>query len=436
MAMTILQTVVAVLFDMAAFYQIFMIYRLFFSESVKLSARRGLAIGAIVLGFIGMNLYFEMAWDVMWAMLLVVLLFGERKLWESILLVPALMVYTVVGVIPSIMLQNVITVTPFMMIGWGGVKWIDVVAELLGCALVTFLWRFARKHKISLLLRPLEVAGFVLFFFFEVFLLMVIAVIRAYYVGWDKLALNGCCIFFFAIAMGAYLWHLVTLRRVRRLDALVKQEENYINFQLAYLEKYRNENQNIHALRHDLRGHLQVIRKLQESNQKHKMEVYLDSLQSETEQILELEFTGNQVADIVLADQHSRAKEAGIPFVCEGTFPWLERLKPMEACSLLSNLLDNAYEASLTEQEPDISVRGGMNNNYWTFTVSNHAKQKRDVKNNRVRTSKKRGDHGLGLGIVEQIVEKYGGICTFSWEDERFSCRILFPVSGDSKMEN
>ena len=428
MVIAMIQTVVVALFDVAAFYQIFMIYRLFFAENIKLSVRKGLAIGAIVLGAVGMSLWLGLTWDVMWAMLLIVLLFGERRLWESVLLLPALMVYTVIGVIPAIMLQNVITVTPFMRIGWGDVDWLDVATELLGCILVTFLWGYARKHKLSLLLRPLEVAGFVLFFFFEVFLLVVIAVIRVYYVGLDKLMLNGCCLFFFAIAMGAYLWHLVTLRRVRGLDALVKQEEDYINCQLAYLEKYRNENQNIHALRHDLRGHLQVIRGLQESGQKHKMEVYLDSLKSETERIMELEFTGNQVADIVLADQQARAKQAGIPFVCEGTFPWLERLKPMEACSLLSNLLDNAYEASLSEEEPDISVRGGAQKNYLTLTVSNHAKRKRDVHNNRVRTSKKKGNHGLGLGIVEQIVEKYGGICTFSWEDERFICRILFPV--------
>lgn len=432
MVMAMIQTVAAVLFDLVEFYQMFMIYRLFFADNMKLSVGRGLTIGAIALGTIGMNLCFGLGWDVMWAMLLVVLLFGERRLWESVLLVPALMVYTVVGVIPAIMLRHVISVTPFMMIGWGGVDWLDVVADLLVCALVTFLWVYAKKHKISLVLRPLEVAGFILFFFFELFLLMVIAVIRVYYVGWDKIALNGCCLFFFVLAMGAYFRQLVTLRRVRRLDALVKQEEDYINVQLTYLEKYRNENQNIHALRHDLRGHLQVMRKLQESGQKHKMEVYLDSLQAETERILELEFTGNQVADIVLAAQQSRAKEAGIPFVCEGTFPWLEHLKPMEACSLLSNLLDNAYEASLPEEEPDISVRGVRQNNFWTFTVSNHAEQKRDVKNNRVLTSKKRGNHGLGLGIVEQIVEKYGGICTFSWEDERFICRILFPVEGDS----
>lgn len=432
MVMAVIQTVAAVLSDLVAFYQMFMFYRLFFADNMKLSVRRGLTIGAIALGAIGMNLCFGLGWDVMWAMVLVVLLFGERRLWECILLVPALMVYTVVRVIPAIMLRHVIPVTPFMTMDGGNVDWLDVVAELLVCALVTFLWRFAEKNKISLVLRPLEVAGFVLFFFFELFLLMVIAVIRVYYVGWDKIVLNTCCLFFFALAMGAYLWHLVTLRRVRRLDALVKQEENYINVQLAYLEKYRNENQNIRALRHDLRGHLQVMRKLQESGQKHKMGAYLDSLQSETERILELEFTGNQVADIVLANQQARAKEAEIPFVCEGTFPWLEQLKPMEACSLLSNLLDNAYEASLSESEPDICVRGGAQNNFWTFTVSNHASQNRDVKNNRVRTSKKKGNHGLGLGIVEQIVEKYGGICTFSWEDERFICRILFPVEKDS----
>lgn len=414
------------LLDMLAFCQVFLIYRMCFSESIELSRLKAVQIGGIAFAVSLVCLYFRFPWSVLWAMLLMVLLMGKRRVRESVLILPAVMLYTVLQVIPGLMLKSMIEIPYSLVLASYGADVLGVGMDVLGCIGVIALYRAMRKRGISLILRPVEVLGFFLFCFFEIFLLMGIAVIRVHYAGTDRLLLNGCCLFFFLLAMGAYLWHLVTLRRVRRLDMLVKQEEDYIRCQLSYLEEYRNENRNIRALRHDLRGHLQMLKSLQESGQKRRMESYLSSLQEETDRIGELEFTGNQAADIVLADQRARAQKMGIPFVCEGTFPWLEALKPMEACSLLSNLLDNAYEASLTEKEPDISIRGGVQEHFWTLSVSNRAEKECVVRNNRV-PSARGGDHGMGLGIVQQIVERYGGLCSFSWEERRFYCRILIP---------
>ncbi|MCM1535867.1 MAG: GHKL domain-containing protein [Clostridium sp.] len=416
------------LLDMLAFYQIFMIYRLFFAESFKLSAVKIAAIAGIAFAVSYISLRIG-AWSIVWSMLIIVLIFGRRKIWESILIVPAIMVYTVLGIIPLIMLREIITLPKApLMLTVIGADYLSIIMDVLGCIALTVLYGIVKRHKVSLILRPLEILGFGMFFLFELFLLMGIAVIRVHYEGTMKLLLNASCLFFFCVAMGAYLWQMITLRRVRRLNVLVKQEEDYIECQLSYLEQYRSENQSIRALRHDLRGHLQMLQSLQESNQKRKMELYLESLQAQTNRVTELEFTGNQAADIVLANQKAKAQKMGIPFVCEGAFPWFDALTPMEVCSLLSNLLDNALDASMKEDEPDIHIKGGMQEHFWTLAVSNRAKKECKIHNNRV-ASTKGGNHGMGLGIVEQIMEKYGGICTFTWEEERFYCRILFPRS-------
>lgn len=414
------------LLDMLAFYQIFLIYRIFFVEDFALTRRRIICIGEIAFCISLICVRFNLPWSVLWSMLLIVWLMGKRKVWESVLILPTIMVYVVLGVIPVLMVRSMVTVPVSAVLEPYGEDWCAIGLDILLCLGLTLLRLMLRKRKITLTLRPVELFGFVLFFFFEIFFLIIIAVIRVHYAGMDQVLLNGGCLFFFLLALGAYLWHLVTLRRAARLDLLVRQEEDYIRCQLAYLEQYREENQSIRTLRHDLRGHMQMLQSLQESNQKRRMELYLESLQTETDRIRELEFTGNQAADIVLSHQKKRAGETGIPFVCEGAFPWLDELKPMEVCSLLSNLLDNAYDASTKEKEPDICVQGGMQEHFWTLVVSNRAEKERKIRNNRL-SSTKGGFHGMGLGIVEQIVEKYGGICRFSWEDQRFICRILFP---------
>lgn len=414
------------LLDMLAFYQIFVLYRIFFAESFTLTGRRIACIGGISYCVSLICVYWNLPVSAYVSMLIVMWLFGKRKVWESILILPAFMSYVVLAIVPVLMVRSMVTIPIPVILSPYDEDWLGIGLDLLLCVGLTALYRMLRKHKLTLKLRPVEAAGFVLFFFFEIFLLMVIAVIRTQYEGMTQLLLNGCCLFFFMLALGAYLWHLITLRRVARLDMLVKQEDDYIRCQLSYLEQYKNENQSIRALRHDLRGHLQMLQSLQESNQKRKTEDYLESLQAETERIRELEFTGNQAADIVLSNQKKRAQEAGISFVCEGTLPWLDEMKPMEVCSLLSNLLDNAYDASMREKEPDISVIGGVREHFWTLTVSNRSEKECRIHNNRM-PSTKGGHHGMGLGIVEQIVEKYGGICRFAWEDQRFVCQILIP---------
>lgn len=420
------------LLDMLAFYQIFMAYCIFFVENFALTGRRVACVGGIAFVFSLAGMYFDLPWGIPAAMLLIVWLMGERKVWESILILPAFMLYVVLSIIPVMMVRSMVSLPVPAVLESYGADLPGIGIDLLICLVLTALYLMLKKRGITLTLRPVELMGFGLFFFFEIFMLMVIAVIRVHYEGTAQLLLNGSCLFFFFWALGAYLWHLVTLRRAARLDVLVRQEEDYIRCQLAYLEQYRDENRDIRALRHDLRGHLQMLQSLQESNQKGKMESYLDSLLEKTDRIGQLEFTGNQAADIVLAHQRKRAQESGIPFVCEGTFPWMDELKPMEVCSLLSNLLDNAYDASLEEKEPDILVVGGRQEHFRTLVVSNRAEKERRIRNNRM-SSTKSGHHGLGLGIVEQIVEKYGGICQYAWEEGRFVCRILFPRDRESE---
>lgn len=422
------------LLDMLAFYQIFLIYRIFFAESFKLSKGRLLLIVGIAFSTSFVSMFLG-TWSICWSMLFIVLLMGKRKVWESVLILPAIMVYTVLQVIPVIMVRHIVTFPAApAILAMCGADWAGVCMDIWGCFAITILYLIMHKHKISLILRPLEILGFGLFFLFELFLLMGIAVIRVHYEGSMKLLLNASCLFFFGLALGVYLWHLITLRRVRRLNIQVKQEEAYIECQLAYLEQYRNENQSIRALRHDLRGHVQMLESLKAGNQTRKIELYLDSLQAETDRIKELEFTGTQAADIVLANQKLRAQKAGIPFVCEGAFFWLDRLTPMEVCSLFSNLLDNAYDASLGEAEPDIRIKGGTQEHFWTLSVSNRAEKECKILDNRI-ASTKGANHGMGLGIVEQIVEKYGGICSLSWENGYFWCRILFPSSQQQGKE-
>lgn len=87
-----------------------------------------------------------------------------------------------------------------------------------------------------------------------------------------------------------------------------------------------------------------------------------------------------------------------------------EGFETTDICVLLSNLLDNAIEASLKVQSPHISISIKEKMNYLCILVRNRIETSILSVNLNLKTTKKEnGNHGLGLYSIAQIVGKYEG---------------------------
>ncbi|MCL2020106.1 MAG: GHKL domain-containing protein [Oscillospiraceae bacterium] len=87
----------------------------------------------------------------------------------------------------------------------------------------------------------------------------------------------------------------------------------------------------------------------------------------------------------------------------------------IDICVLLSNLLDNAIEASLNINNPKISLIIKEAENYLCFSVKNRISQSILETNKQLKTTKKdKTNHGIGLYSVSRIVNKYDGLQNFS----------------------
>lgn len=104
---------------------------------------------------------------------------------------------------------------------------------------------------------------------------------------------------------------------------------------------------------------------------------------------------------------------------------------------LISNLLDNAIEASRDSDNPRIDITITTKMNYLSITICNSTKESVLLKNAKLKSSKAdKENHGFGLKSVRQITEKYNGMLDFFEQDDMFYVDVLLKKETPPIIEN
>lgn len=122
-----------------------------------------------------------------------------------------------------------------------------------------------------------------------------------------------------------------------------------------------------------------------------------------------------------------RYKENEIPFSIKLDLPHKLPISEMDMCLVMSNLLENALEASLHTEKAKRYVKIEAyihSNNIVLLTVENAFDGNATKKNGVFQSSKRRGD-GVGIQSVRRIAEKNGGYCRFTAENCVFCANVM-----------
>ncbi len=126
----------------------------------------------------------------------------------------------------------------------------------------------------------------------------------------------------------------------------------------------------------------------------------------------------NTLADTVLRLKADECGRKGIRIDIDADIPSELRLTEAELCSLISNLLDNAIEASEHISDPSINFRAYINKACLIILVTNAASAE-------YARRQKRSGRGMGLYIVKSIAEKYNGEATMEFDGESFKACVI-----------
>lgn len=209
-------------------------------------------------------------------------------------------------------------------------------------------------------------------------------------------------------------------------NALLKQENQFLSMQQAQYEALKSSIEETRQARHDMRHHFSTLSALAERKAWTELGNYL-MLAQKSIPSAELNLCDNPAVDGVAGHYCLRYKENSIPFSVKLELPHTLPIPEIDMCLVLSNLLENALEASLRTDTAKRHIRIQAylhSSNVILLTVENAFDGTINEKNGVFQSSKRRGD-GVGIQSVRRIAEKNGGYCRFTWTDGIFCANIM-----------
>ena len=213
-----------------------------------------------------------------------------------------------------------------------------------------------------------------------------------------------------------------------------KQDEKWLyDFQDSILKKQRDEVENVYntmrGWRHDYHNHMQTLKAYLSMNQIEEMGKYLDHLEEDLDSIDIAIRTGNTSVNAILSSKISIAQKQMINVNCKATVPPDLKITDVHLCAIIGNLLDNAIEAceKVSVEKRFIRVYIGLFKQQLYISVTNATESSRRKKLSELITSKK-GEHGLGLKRVDNLVSEYDGFVNRKNEPGVFATEIMLPL--------
>lgn len=226
-----------------------------------------------------------------------------------------------------------------------------------------------------------------------------------------KIILMIMTILLFAVIVSIfYIYNYLLQSYQDKVDKKLLLQQN--NAYCKQLELIDESNTQTKLLRHDWKEHIQALKTLLDRGDVYEARLYIEDMQDAIdEQSGQLAHSGNAIVDAILNLKISKARRENIEFNWEVKIPEKLAVASFDLNAILSNLLDNAIEA--TEQnnsrrwiELSIDYRLGI----IEIIIKNPYSIEPIEQDGYFITSKTdKENHGQGLKSVYRILEKYPG---------------------------
>lgn len=199
----------------------------------------------------------------------------------------------------------------------------------------------------------------------------------------------------------------------------------------ATIDDLETLNNKIRAQRHDFLNHLQVVYSLMEMKEYEEAGNYIEKVYGDITALSRSLKTANPSINALLQVKIGACEQAGIQIRLNIQSRWENLPMPgWEMCKVLSNLIDNAMDALQEVEDRRLTVTLTEDLRGFCFSIANNGpmiplKSQKAIFSPGV-TGKGSG-HGMGLFIVQQTMEKYGGKITVSSTPEETAFSGIVP---------
>lgn len=197
------------------------------------------------------------------------------------------------------------------------------------------------------------------------------------------------------------------VKHFKELNAL---NEQYLTAQARHFEQARLADEEMRILRHDMKNHISTLKGLYDSGKINELKDYLEAINAAANKTLARVYTGNEIADLIIADKMSLAESCGAEIVVDGSLNGLP-VPSITLCTILSNLLDNAIDAvkKLPESKRRIEFTAKRTSSFFYIAIQNPAAEFIDVSGEIISSKSDAKKHGLGIRSARTAAESFGG---------------------------
>jgi len=243
------------------------------------------------------------------------------------------------------------------------------------------------------------------------------------------------CVLILLLMFFTYATMFISLYRQLLLYRKQQSERSLLE-QKHSLELQLEGQQQIRKLKHDMKGHVITLSGLLTMGKTEEAAEYLKNVETEMEPMVG-SFCANNYLNAVFSHYFRKFQELGTELrldirVGEETLPH------MELCQILSNGLENAWEAvkELPPEEREASVQMKYSRDYLIIRIRNRCRSDLTVKKDTIpKSSKKEAGHGFGLGTIREAAGRLGGDMLAYTDQGSFVLDVMVRSTYDKKME-
>lgn len=201
--------------------------------------------------------------------------------------------------------------------------------------------------------------------------------------------------------------------KTKMTSTLIQASQNQFNLMIKNEESLRH-------MRHDLKNHLIVIQSLNENGNQKELSNYLNKIMKHFNNPQPKIYCQNLYLNTLI---NSKINEfPSIHFNIFITSDLTDFIDEMDLTILVSNLLDNAITEIIQHPKlkKEIELKMYEKNAFQIITIENPLSQQKSLETEKTDSSM----HGLGLNIIQNIVNKYDGKMNINQSDS-FKVSIL-----------
>lgn len=214
-------------------------------------------------------------------------------------------------------------------------------------------------------------------------------------------------------------------------NSIQEAEKDKLLFQYEIESKYYSQINDIledmRIIKHNLKNSLIIIDTYNKTNQKEKLQKYVDELLNETNVLVVPQIDKENIITSYLSYKVEQAKANEIKVDIENNLTSTINIDKTDICQVIGNIMDNAIEANKKNIDKYIKLLLYNKDNYMIIKSENPAKEPLLIKDNVILTTKKDAKkHGLGLKSIKKIAEKHDGSLEAELTNEVFQIKAVF----------